>query len=708
MKKLLCIALTILMLVFVLASCATVKSMIIKHEVTFNLDGGVGGEGYAESVKIGDGKILSLPTPTREGYNFLGWYSGETKIAEDTPITSDMSLTAKWEIKTFTVTFLDYYGNTVSTETVNWGESATAPTVDSVIEKQKFNGWSADFSKVTEDMTVNALYVDNTYTISYDLGEVGESFTAPCFYGELPEIPETPVIDGYVFFGWYLDEELTERYFFDYKFDEDTTLYAKFYDTSLGEYIVISNVEQLMAIKDQPDAKYLLACDINCKGETLIPIDEFSGELEGNGYKIFNFSINETTNVSGFIRTNKGSILNLSFSDFTFDILVQNDSTKTYGLVAAVNEGLIDNCHILDSEFKLDMTAKNATSHYAGSIAGRNNGTITNSTNKAVLNVASLIIAPWSGTFYMDCHIGGISGLNDTEAVIDNCNNYGKINITAKASGWVDVGAWKSYNCEGVARAYIGGVVGNNLGKIASCSNSAEIVSKAEYASSNCRYICVYVGGAVGKNDGEIDSVYSIGNITQEGDATELHLGGFAYLNNGDIKNSYTTANITQSGNVTKLYFGGFAVLNSGKIYNCYTTTNFVSNANVATNVAGFVAENKLVSGYPATINKCFSTGSITLGAAPTECGYFIGKTTGTEKDCYYLDTMTINVVTKTEVTEGETTETVETVEPAVTTCTVGEAKTYSELTSIDFIENTLYFDRMIWIVVEGQLPTLR
>ncbi|MBQ8414806.1 MAG: InlB B-repeat-containing protein, partial [Clostridia bacterium] len=98
MKKFLGIALMILMLVFTLASCDMVKGMIIKHEVTFSLDGGVAGEGYTESVEIGDGKTLTLSTPTREGYNFLGWYSGDTKVTESTPITSDMTLTAKWEI----------------------------------------------------------------------------------------------------------------------------------------------------------------------------------------------------------------------------------------------------------------------------------------------------------------------------------------------------------------------------------------------------------------------------------------------------------------------------------------------------------------------------------------------------------------------------------------------------------------------------------
>ncbi len=632
MKKFLGIALMILMLVFTLASCDMVKGMIIKHEVTFSLDGGVAGEGYAESVKIGDGKILSLPTPTREGYNFLGWYSGETQISEGTPVTSDMSLTAKWEIKTFKVAFLDYYGNTISTETVNWGESATAPTVDSVIEKQKFNGWSADFSKVTEDMTVNAIYVDNTYTISYDLGEVGESFTAPCFYGELPKIPETPVVDGYVFFGWYLDAELTDRYFFDYKLDRDITLYAKFYDTTLGEYIVISNVDQLAAIKDQPDAKYLLACDINCHGEQLRPINVFSGELDGNGYKIFDFSISETTSYAAFINTNNGNVKNLSFTDFTYDILTSSSGTKSYAIVCAINNGTIENCHAYDSEMRISYTAGQIEYNLCiGSIVGKNIGHVKACTSKMLMNISSNTYGGVYGGHLGQTRtdIGGVVGQNSDGASIDECINSSTLilNITAKDQ----TPHWgSSYN-------YCGGIVGFNYSNVDASINNGDF----EVTVKDNGHCYVQIGGAIGFNQGKIHNCYSTGNI-----------------------------DVTSNAIVDIL------------------------------NIGGFVGNNKLVSGYQASINKCFSTGSITVNNTPTKYGYFAGETTGTNKNCYYLDTAAITM--KTVVDENETLEAI------VPNTEVGEAKTFDELLSADFIENTLNFDRMIWLVVEGELPTLR
>ncbi len=672
MKKFLGIALMILMLVFTLASCDMVKGMIIKHEVTFNLDGGVAGEEYAESVEIGDGKTLALSTPTREGYNFLGWYSGETEITESTPITSDMTLTAKWEIKTFKVSFLDYYGNTVSNQTVNYGESATAPTVDSVIEKQRFDGWSADFSKVVEDMTVNALYVDNTYTITYNLGDKGESFTEPCFYGELPKIPAAPVIDGYVFTGWFFDEELTERYFFDYKLDRDITLYAKFYDTSLGEYIVISNVDQFKAIKNQPGAKYLLACDINCKGEKLTSINSFSGELDGNGYKIHNFIISETSQYAGVITeiASTGVVKNLNVSDYTYTVTSSYLSDTYYGVIAAVNFGLIENCHVGEGEIDITLSQFHGK-HYIGGLVGANGnpyypGRIENCTNHATINAN---ITSRYGYFAL-ASIGGIVGTMDgTNSQIINCTNYGDVNANATldASG------------NNVQEVLIGGICGwNQNAKIDNSANLAEISCTVETYGGNKH---VYMGGVVAHNRGNINNSYSNGNVTQ----TEI-----SDYNN----NSYRS------------FAGGFAGFNYGMIYDCYSTGNVSAMPSLELYAGGFVGHNAQQSGYASTITKCFSTGNVEYiddveDSTSVICiGQFAGKNDVNIRDCYYLDSATLTY--KNVAGEEETSEAIE------ATCTDGTAKTFDELTSADFIENTLYFDRMIWLVVEGELPTLR
>lgn len=237
--------------------------------------------------------------------------------------------------------------------------------------------------------------VAGIHTVKLDLdgGENAKNFVID-MDGKTAKLP-TPTREVYVFDGWYTDEELTDRYFFDYSFDTATTFYAKFYDTSIGEYIVISNVEQLMAISEQPAAKYLLACDINCKGETLTPIDEFTGELEGNGYKIFNFSLTEDAANVGFIRTNKGTINDLSFADFVFDTIHTSSGAKYYGVICGINDGYINNCHTLDSELKIivNINGVGATPYTAG-LVGYNNGELNGCSNN------SSIVASFNATGY--------------------------------------------------------------------------------------------------------------------------------------------------------------------------------------------------------------------------------------------------------------------------------------------------------------------
>ncbi len=51
-------------------------------------------------VRVVENEKVPKPTdPTKEGYNFLGWFDGETAFDFNTAITADKTLTAKWEAK---------------------------------------------------------------------------------------------------------------------------------------------------------------------------------------------------------------------------------------------------------------------------------------------------------------------------------------------------------------------------------------------------------------------------------------------------------------------------------------------------------------------------------------------------------------------------------------------------------------------------------
>ena len=68
-----------------------------EYTVTFNANGG---SVSTTSTTTKDGKLESLPTPTRGGYDFLGWYTekdGGEKVITDTVFTKDTTIYAHWQ-----------------------------------------------------------------------------------------------------------------------------------------------------------------------------------------------------------------------------------------------------------------------------------------------------------------------------------------------------------------------------------------------------------------------------------------------------------------------------------------------------------------------------------------------------------------------------------------------------------------------------------
>ena len=68
-------------------------------EFTVNFKLGYEGAKDPEPVKVAEGKTVSKPAadPVREGYIFKGWFNGAALYSFDTPVTADLTLTAKWE-----------------------------------------------------------------------------------------------------------------------------------------------------------------------------------------------------------------------------------------------------------------------------------------------------------------------------------------------------------------------------------------------------------------------------------------------------------------------------------------------------------------------------------------------------------------------------------------------------------------------------------
>ena len=89
--------------------------------------------------------------PDKEGYTFIGWDASLDSISDN------ITVTARYEINTYTVRFVDENGGELSVQNVNWNASAIAPAHPNR-EGYAFTGWDASFDKVTSDLTVRAQY----------------------------------------------------------------------------------------------------------------------------------------------------------------------------------------------------------------------------------------------------------------------------------------------------------------------------------------------------------------------------------------------------------------------------------------------------------------------------------------------------------------------------------------------------------------------
>lgn len=72
-------------------------------------------------------------------------------------VTSNLDVHALYDAMTFTVRFYDFYGKLLKEELIKTDQTAHAPEAPGVIYHE-FTGWDMDFSKVQSNMSINPLY----------------------------------------------------------------------------------------------------------------------------------------------------------------------------------------------------------------------------------------------------------------------------------------------------------------------------------------------------------------------------------------------------------------------------------------------------------------------------------------------------------------------------------------------------------------------
>ncbi len=168
--------------------------------VTFDTDGGSAVE---PQTVVSGRKAVRPADPVRSGYTFAGWYLDGEVYDFDTPVTTDLTLTAHWTANQYTITFDTAGGSEIAPITQDYGTPITAPA-DPTREGYTFAGWDKAIPATmpAENMTVTAQWTVNQYTITFDTA--GGSAIAPITqdYGTAITAPADPTREGYTFAGW--------------------------------------------------------------------------------------------------------------------------------------------------------------------------------------------------------------------------------------------------------------------------------------------------------------------------------------------------------------------------------------------------------------------------------------------------------------------------------------------------------------------------
>ena len=141
--------------------------------------------------------------PTKEGYTFIGWYNGESEWDFETPVTAVLTLTAKWQINRYTITFDTAGGSEVPSITQDYGTAITPPAAPTRTG-YTFAGWNREIPTAMPagDMTITARWQVNQYTITFKPENGGQDIVIKQDYGTAITAPANPTKTGYTFAGW--------------------------------------------------------------------------------------------------------------------------------------------------------------------------------------------------------------------------------------------------------------------------------------------------------------------------------------------------------------------------------------------------------------------------------------------------------------------------------------------------------------------------
>ena len=195
---------------------------LAEYTITMDLDGGSGQEKVVYTITDEE---FELPTPTRNGYEFVGW-TGERITTPQTSVkipkgsTGNKAYTANWKVIRYTITLVTNGGAVIASIRYTVEDSVTLP-IPPERPGYEFSGWVLDGSGQfpstpmiipkgsTGDLIYKAEWRVATYTITYvshgkAYNWVQYTINNQVYFGT-PEEDPSYYLPGYTFVGWKID-----------------------------------------------------------------------------------------------------------------------------------------------------------------------------------------------------------------------------------------------------------------------------------------------------------------------------------------------------------------------------------------------------------------------------------------------------------------------------------------------------------------------
>lgn len=212
-----------------------------------------------------DSEYVTEPTKalTKDGYLFDGWYTDEACTNKfefesgksKTAVSGNLDLYAKWISNKRTVVFnTNGHGDAISPASVAHGTKVSAPASPSEYG-YNFEGWYTDAKctagnqfkfdadgrsteTITKDITLFAKWTPKSYKVTFKTDKATPYHEQSVAYKTFATKPSAPGKPGYIFDGWYEDEDFHDKFNFGTAITGDITLYAKW---TVNTYTVTVN-----------------------------------------------------------------------------------------------------------------------------------------------------------------------------------------------------------------------------------------------------------------------------------------------------------------------------------------------------------------------------------------------------------------------------------------------------------------------------------